>query len=120
MSDNMKFDDGKPPLGLLPREFLEETAGVLAFGANKYSANRWRQGMEWQRLLDAALRHVNAFNDGEDLDPESGLSHLAHASCCMAFLITYQAKGHGDDNRYKEPKVKTVYNTAKYKDINNG
>lgn len=102
MADNMKTEEGKPPLGLIPREFLESTSLALDFGnKTKYSRHSWRKGMEWQRLIDAALRHVTAFNDGEDTDPDSGLSHLAHASCCIAFLITYQAKGMGTDDRYQ-------------------
>lgn len=102
----MKFDGGKAPLGLIPQEFLEQTALVLGYGAEKYRPHGWRLGMEWQRLINAAMRHIQAFNNGEDLDPESGLSHLAHASCCMAFLITYQSQDLGTDDRYKKPEDK--------------
>lgn len=96
-----KFDDSKIPLQLLPREGIEQIATVLGFGAQKYAAHNWRQGMDWSRLVGAALRHLTAFNDGEDLDPESGLSHIAHAGCCVMFLLQY-IKDHPElDDRYK-------------------
>ncbi|KKN77099.1 hypothetical protein LCGC14_0364400 [marine sediment metagenome] len=101
MSEAQKFDVDKPPLGLLSRIALEETAQVLAFGAYKYGRDNWRGGVNWQRYIDAALRHIMAFAEGEDLDPESGLSHMAHAACCIMFLLEY-AKTHPEfDNRYK-------------------
>lgn len=82
----LKFDSGKPPLSLLDRPFLEGVARVLEFGAAKYSRNQWRNGFNWTRLIDAALRHIHQFNDGEMNDPESGECHLFHAGCCLMFL----------------------------------
>jgi hypothetical protein len=64
-------------------------------------AHNWRKGMNRSPLIDAAMRHLNAFNDAEDIDPESGLPHLAHARCCLGFLIEYATKGLGTDDRYK-------------------
>jgi hypothetical protein len=98
----VKADTGKAPMSLLPRSALVAEAEVLAFGARKYAAHNWRKGMKWSRLLDAALRHLTAFADGEDTDPETGLSHLAHLRCCAGFLIEYQEKGLGEDDRHKE------------------
>lgn len=83
----VKFDQGKPPMSLLDRHAMEQIALVLAFGAQKYAAHNWRKGIAYSRLLDAALRHLFAFADGEDNDPESGLSHIAHAGCCIVFLL---------------------------------
>jgi len=99
----VKADAGKAPISLIPRESIEGVAAVLGFGAKKYAAHNWRGGMQWSRLIDAALRHLTAFNDGEDTDPESGLPHLDHAACCLAFLTTYQKQGLGEDNRYRKP-----------------
>jgi len=96
-----KFDGGKSPLSLIPRSALMAEADVLAFGAKKYARHNWRAGMDYSRLIDAALRHLLAFNDGEDVDPETGLSHLAHARCCLAFLIEYQTTHPERDDRYK-------------------
>lgn len=99
----MKKDGGKPSLELIPRECLDGMGHVLKFGAEKYDRHLWREGMEWSRLLGGALRHITAFNDGEDLDPESGLSHLYHAMTCLAFVGTYQATSTGTDDRYSIP-----------------
>lgn len=83
----LKHDAGKPPLSLLDRHALEAIAEVMNFGATKYGRHQWRGGIAYSRLIDAALRHIYAFADGEDLDPESGLSHVAHAGCCILFLL---------------------------------
>ena len=96
-----KFDAGKPPMGLLSTAALTKIAEVMAFGAQKYSAHQWRSGIEWQRLLDAALRHLLAFNDGQDVDEETGLSHLAHLGCCIMFLLEFEKTHPELDNRYK-------------------
>lgn len=102
MSDQtLKKDAGKPPMSLMPRSALESLSRVLAFGAKKYAPHGWRRGMEWSRLNDAALRHLLAFIDGEDIDPESGESHLGHLLCCAAFLEEYRIKGMGTDDRYR-------------------
>ena len=96
-----KDDAEKIPYDLLPRPALDEISKVLAFGAKKYSRYNWRSGIVYSRVLAACLRHVHAFNDGEDLDPETGLSHLAHAGCCIAFLLTYIKEHPECDDRYK-------------------
>lgn len=96
----LKYDTGKPPISLISREFLEGLANVLAFGAKKYAAHNWREGMEWSRLADASMRHLLAWVDGEDTDPESGLNHLHHAAFGLMCLATYQRKGAGVDDRH--------------------
>jgi hypothetical protein len=98
--EGRKDDAGKAPLSLIPRSALLAEADVLAFGAKKYQRDNWRKGMAYSRLIDAALRHVLAFADGEDADDETGLSHLAHARCCLAFLIEYEERGLGTDDRH--------------------
>jgi len=87
---------------MIPRKALEQEALVLAFGATKYGLHNWRNGHNWTQLLNAAVRHIIEFADGEDLDPESGLSHLAHARASLGFLIESIEKGYGKDDRYKE------------------
>ncbi len=100
MQSGVKYDEGKPPLGLIPRSALIEEARVMAFGANKYSKDNWRGGLSWSRLVNAALRHITSYNDGEDNDEETGLSHLAHARCCLAFLIEYSVTHPELDDRH--------------------
>jgi hypothetical protein len=96
-----KHDADKLPMHLLSTEALEQVAAVLQFGAQKYVANNWRKGFVWSRPLSAALRHLLAFNAGEDRDPESGLSHLAHAACCVMFLLEFEKTHRELDDRYK-------------------
>lgn len=82
----VKFDANKPSLDLIPLEALIGLGNVLTFGAKKYKRANWASGIEYSRLISAALRHLMAFNAGEDIDPESGLSHVDHALCNLAFL----------------------------------
>jgi len=94
-----KFDSDKLRYDLLPPELLEEVARVLAFGAEKYSARNWELGMQWSRPFGAMMRHMWAWWGGEDKDPETGYSHLAHAACCIAFLVAYERRNAGEDDR---------------------
>jgi hypothetical protein len=108
-----KDDAGKPPISLIPTSALLAEARVMAKGREKYGAHNWRSGMKWSRVLDAALRHILAYADGQDIDDGeggSGESHLANARCCLAFLIEYAEKGLGEDDRYKltDPRVEAV------------
>lgn len=97
----LKFDTDKLPLHLLSTEAMNQTAAVLKFGAQKYAEHNWRKGFAWSRPLSAAMRHITAFNAGEDTDPESGLSHLAHAACCIMFLLEFEKTHPHLDDRYK-------------------
>jgi hypothetical protein len=108
----LKFDDDKLPVNLLSSEALLQTAAVLKFGADKYAEHNWRAGFAWSRPLAAAMRHIMAFNDGEDKDPESGLSHLAHAMCCIMFLLEFEKTHRELDDRYKVD-VSTTKDTSK-------
>lgn len=100
----VKHDQNKPTISLISHHAVFELAKVLDFGAKKYSTHNWREGFLYSRCLSAALRHILAYNGGEDLDPESNLSHLAHAMCNLMFLLEFQATGTGSDDRYKTKK----------------
>jgi hypothetical protein len=89
-------------MSLLDRSALEEIAQVLAFGASKYGPDNWRGGIKHRRLIDAALRHLLAISDGEDVDPESGLPHAAHLGCCVMFLLWMQKNRSDLDDRFKQ------------------
>jgi hypothetical protein len=100
-TEGTKHDQGKARMSLLDTSWLLGVAEVLTFGEKKYAANNWRKGISVSRLMDAAARHQAAFNDGEDLDPESGKGHLYHASCCLMFA-SWMIKNRPDlDDRYK-------------------
>ena len=94
-----KADAGKPRIDLIPPELIFETAAVLTIGAAKYGADNWRAGADWSRYFSALQRHMWAWQSGEDCDPETGQSHLAHAACCLSFLMAYQARQIGFDDR---------------------
>jgi hypothetical protein len=94
-----KHDDGKAPIGLIPPWALWEVAKVLQHGAKEYSPWNWAKGMSWSRVYNAAQRHLLKWQMRESPDKDSGLSHLAHAACCLMFLITYELKGIGRDDR---------------------
>jgi len=97
-SIGFKSDKGKPRMELLPVVPLEMAAEVFTYGHEKYSdisstyANNWLQGMDWGRVYGALQRHLSAYWNGEDIDEESGMSHLAHALSCLMMLAEYQAK----------------------------
>ena len=84
----VKYDGEKPKMHLLPPKAINEVAKVLTFGAQKYDEENWRKLEDLQsRYSSGALRHIFAHLDSENLDPESGLSHLAHAICCLLFKL---------------------------------
>lgn len=101
MSEAIKHDSGKPDLSLIPLSALVEEAKGFQLGEKKYGRHNYKSGMESHRLVGAALRHILAWESGEDLDPESGASHLGHARCCLAMLLEQQRLGTLKDTRYK-------------------
>lgn len=101
-------DPKKLPLWLVPNALINGAAAVLGYGASKYAPQNWRRGMAWSETYSALQRHLTAWNEGEDADPESGLPHLGHAACCLAFLLEYEAQPAlyaKFDNRFKRQKV---------------
>jgi hypothetical protein len=87
-SIGMKFDNGKLDYTLLPWGSLDEVVKVLEFGAKKYARDNWKNVENAEaRYLAAAFRHMVQYNNGEANDSETGLSHLAHATCCLLFIM---------------------------------
>jgi hypothetical protein len=98
--DGKKFDEGKPQLGLVTRTLIWGIGTIMTMGVSKYGRDNWRGGMAWSRPYDALLRHLTAWWDGENKDAESGHSHLWHAAAELMFLIEYEAKKLGQDDRH--------------------
>ncbi len=98
-----RFDSGKPRLDLVPVSTIQGLAEVLTFGAEKYGDNNWRNGMKFSRAYASLMRHLLAYWSGQDNDLESGLPHLHHVLCNVAFLVEY-TKTHPelDDRPNKE------------------
>lgn len=88
-----KHEEGKSPLGILPGGPLRALAKVMSFGDSKYSPGSWQVVSPPSRYLDAALRHIYAYLDGEDADPESGESHLAHAATSIVIALWHVQHG---------------------------
>ena len=83
-----KFDGGKTQFGLMPPFALKEFADVLTYGAKKYEPDNWKRVPDAKRrYFDAAMRHMWEWKRLEKTDPETGLHHMAHAMCCLAFII---------------------------------
>ena len=98
--EGRKDDQGKIRLDLMPPELITAIGSVLTMGAAKYTDRNWEKGMKWGRVYAALQRHLLAWHSGETADPESGMSHLWHAGCCIAFLITYEQRNIGEDDRF--------------------
>lgn len=101
----IKYDGEKPKMHLLPPKATLEVAKVLTFGAQKYDEENWRKLDNLQaRYSSGALRHIFAHIDKEELDPESGLSHLAHAICCLMFKLEIELEnGESKEKELREP-----------------
>ena len=80
----------KPPMELVPQELSRACARAMGYGAEKYAPNNWRRGIRWGEVFGALKRHLDAWNEGEDIDSKedggSGLNHLDHAAACLGFL----------------------------------
>lgn len=88
MAEGIKYDQGKPRFSLIPAETMYQVVQVLEYGAHKYSPDNWREVPDLStRYYDAMMRHVYAHRIGEFSDPETGLPHLAHAICCLMFML---------------------------------
>ena len=90
--EGVKYDQGKLRYDLVPPEALREITKVLTFGASKYSDRNWELGISYGRVFGALLRHLWAWFSKAGPDKETGLSHLAHAGCCIFFLLTYECR----------------------------
>jgi hypothetical protein len=97
----LRFNENKTRIDLVPPSAILALSDVLTAGAVKYSPRNWEKGMEWSKPYASAMRHMLKFWSGEDIDPETGLPHLAHAMTNMAFLIEYMEKHKQYDDRYK-------------------
>lgn len=104
----IKHDQEKVRLELISPIAINELGKVLTFGAKKYASHNWRAGLARSRLLGAALRHILAYLGGEDKDPETGLSHIGHAFCCLMFILELEVTRPDLDDRYKKPSSDTT------------
>jgi hypothetical protein len=96
-NQGVKYDNGKPQWSLLPFKALGQVVDVLTYGAKKYSPDNWKKVPDARRrYTDAGFRHFTAYASGETHDPETGKHHLAHAICCMLYLVAFDLGEHND------------------------
>ena len=105
----LKFDTGKLRYDLVPPEALREIVKILTFGAAKYGAHNWK-GVGKERYAAALMRHFEAWRMGEKKDEESGNHHLAHASCCLFFIMQMELE---EANAEEADMVKELSTTIK-------
>lgn len=107
--EGTKLDSGKARIELIPPEAIFGMAEVLTFGAVKYDSRNWELGMSWSRVFGACMRHMWCWWGGKQptninfifgsSDEETKMSHLWHAITCMAFLVAYEERCTGEDDR---------------------
>ncbi len=86
-------------LGALDPEALLTVARIAGFGAQKYDRFNFVRGYDWSLSFDALQRHLMQWAAGEDIDDESGESHLGHAAWHCLALLTFTQRGRGTDDR---------------------
>jgi len=86
-------------LGAIDPVALLALAQVAGHGAQKYARYNYLKGYDWSLCMDALQRHILAFWSGEDIDPESGLPHMAHAAWHCLALLSFLERGIGTDDR---------------------
>lgn len=91
-AEGRKYDVGKLRLDLIPPEVTRALGEILTYGAGKYGDKNWEKGISEDRLYAALQRHLLAWREGEAKDEESGLSHLVHALCNLAMLVTFERR----------------------------
>lgn len=91
---SVKADANKLRISLVPTEIVRAVARVREYGVNKYgTVDGWRR-VAAERYRDALLRHVLAYmDDPNGVDVESGLPHIEHIACNVAFLIELRREG---------------------------
>lgn len=95
----LRYNVGKAKLSYVPLALKEACSRGMVYGANKYERDNWKKGFPWTELVDCAMRHLEAFNEGEDIDAESGLSHIDLLACNVAFLAHMIKFSAGTDDR---------------------
>jgi hypothetical protein len=90
----------KVPFGTVPAPFIGELALAMLEGARKYGRHNYRViGVRASVYYEAALRHIMAWWEGEDIDPDSGLSHVIKAAACLAILRDSMRQQNWTDDR---------------------
>ncbi len=99
-----KNDHGKPDLSLIPYIALKVEAQAFMVGERKYGRYNYTKGHKTSQLLAAAIRHIMAFNEGEENDPVDGQPHLGSARASISMLLRQRELGTLIDDRFIPPQ----------------
>lgn len=92
----------KAPMSVVPATVLAEVGLGMMEGALKYGRHNWRDaGVRTSVYYDATLRHMMRWWEGEDIDPDSGLSHITKAICSLVVLRDAMIFDNVNDDRPK-------------------
>jgi len=115
MSTAARFNQGKTRFGLISDIALRDIAEVYTKGAAKYTKHQdddpskplildgsvnWKKGLKWLDVMESVQRHIQAFKEGEDFDPEMGTKHLANAAWGLMAILEYYHTHPELDNRH--------------------
>lgn len=89
---SLRYNQGKPEVSQLDPRFILALADLMTKSAEKYGKFNWAKGQEYHTPFDSCQRHLLKFMSGEDIDSESGLSHLVHAAANIMIMWTSQKK----------------------------
>ena len=97
----LRYNQGKLQWSLVDFKSLEGMVQVLEMGAEKYDKHNWKKGMPITQVSESLMRHLFAFLNGEETDPESGLSHISHVMCNAMFIEYIMREKPQFDDRYE-------------------
>jgi hypothetical protein len=107
-----RFGMAKPPISLVPPIAVIQMAEAFRDGAVKYGPANWRiDPVSASTYLNAAYRHIMAWQDGEAAAGDSGVHHLGHAAACLAILLDAEACGTLLDDRAPEAPTSGLMRT---------
>lgn len=92
-----KHDENKVRMDLIPPLPLQTIAEVFGVQANKYDEYKWDKGLEYSMLYSSAQRHLTSYWGGEIFDPETGISHVAHAVYNLLMIMDMEEIDHHDE-----------------------
>ena len=102
----LRYNEGKRQWSLVDFDSFEDMVKVLTFGMEKYDKFNWKKGLPVTEICESMLRHIFAYLQGEDVDPESGINHIGHIQCNAMFLSYMHNYKKEFDNRFKDVKEK--------------
>jgi len=105
MEKALRYNENKLKWSLVHFDSLKPMVQVLEFGAKKYSPDNWKKGLDRKEILESTMRHLTALIDGEEMDPESGLSHMGHIQCNAMFYNYFINKTTDELQIKHEPNV---------------